>query len=624
MTINVENISRIRHECGLIPFWFWNDDLSEDELLRQMADFEDHGVHGFVIHPRIGLPHRIGWMSEEWLHYVSVAVEEAARRGMKVVLYDEAMYPSGSSGGQIVAADPRLQTRCLDKVTLLGNEEPSLQDGWNLIGVYARTGQRFAVVDRPTNCRIRGIHYIGEGPEEESPLLADILNPAAVAKFIELVYEGHARHLQPHFGQTIIGIFTDEPVLYCGTGETSAIPGTTGIIEHVNRILGYDFSPHLPALWFDNETDSLSKRIDYRHALQIRLNETFYQPLHNWCNEHGLALMGHPAGPGEMRHERCFHIPGQDVVWRYVVPGETAVQGSQSTTAKCASSAALHCGRRFNSMESYGAYGHELTWEEMVWLANWCFVRGINMLIPHAFYYSVRGPRRDERPPDVGPNSPWWDRYIEFANHCASLSYLNTDSQHVCNIAILTDGFHLPWEAAKVCFESQHDFNYLDVTDLLDAAEVSERGITIGQMTYGLLILDDSQSSISAYKPVRELATHGRVVCTSQALAVAEAVAAKVAVTPAELVTFIDQAVGSDITLSIPQPNLRVRHIRKDGCDFYLLFNEGETDIDCGACPTVSGHCAWLEPSTVRETPLEGDLKIMLSPYETKVLMLRQ
>ena len=57
-----------------MPFWFWNDDLDEAELLRQIDDFEQHGVHGFVIHPRVGLPRTLGWMSENLLHFYDVAI----------------------------------------------------------------------------------------------------------------------------------------------------------------------------------------------------------------------------------------------------------------------------------------------------------------------------------------------------------------------------------------------------------------------------------------------------------------------------------------------------------------------------------------------------------------------
>ncbi|MEI6035421.1 MAG: hypothetical protein WCS65_14215 [Verrucomicrobiae bacterium] len=42
-------------EFSLCPFWFWNDALSEDEIDRQIADFQAHGVSQFVVHPRVGL-----------------------------------------------------------------------------------------------------------------------------------------------------------------------------------------------------------------------------------------------------------------------------------------------------------------------------------------------------------------------------------------------------------------------------------------------------------------------------------------------------------------------------------------------------------------------------------------
>ena len=48
---------------SVMPFWFWNDTLDEAEIIRQIDDFEAHGVYGFVIHPRIGLPEHIGWLS---------------------------------------------------------------------------------------------------------------------------------------------------------------------------------------------------------------------------------------------------------------------------------------------------------------------------------------------------------------------------------------------------------------------------------------------------------------------------------------------------------------------------------------------------------------------------------
>ena len=126
----------------------------------------------------------------------------------------------------------------------------------------------------------------------------------------------------------------------------------------------------------------------------------------------------------------------------------------------------------------------------MLGLANWCFVRGVNRLHPHAFYYSVRGPRAYERPPDVGPNSPWWDRYRPFARGCQWLCWLNTDSIHVCSVTILADSTTLPWAAARALFEHQLDFTYLEARHLGEDTTVDADGVHLAGMNYDVVIID--------------------------------------------------------------------------------------------------------------------------------------
>jgi hypothetical protein len=176
-------------EFTLLPLWFWNDDLREDELIRQIDDFEKHGVYGFCIHPRVGLPRDIGWMSDRMLHFMRVAIAEAKRRKMYVVLFDEGMYPSGSSSGQVVAENPAWASRGLAKVDLQpGQTAPDLGEDQHLIAIIDRPdGGKAAVIDRKAGGYIRGLHYIGDGPEEDEPPAADILNPDAVDSFIRHV-----------------------------------------------------------------------------------------------------------------------------------------------------------------------------------------------------------------------------------------------------------------------------------------------------------------------------------------------------------------------------------------------------------------------------------------------------
>ena len=139
------------------------------------------------------------------------------------------------------------------------------------------------MIDRPADAYIRGLHYVGEGPEEDEPPVGDLLNSESVAQFIGLVYDGYAAALGDHFGKTIIGVFTDEPGLLGKCRERDVIPGTTGILAHVNAFLGYDFTAHLPALWFEDGPDAALHCEDYRNALRSRLERTYYCQLSEWC-----------------------------------------------------------------------------------------------------------------------------------------------------------------------------------------------------------------------------------------------------------------------------------------------------------------------------------------------------
>jgi hypothetical protein len=625
-------------DFSLVPFWFWNDDLSKPELARQLQDFQDHGVDGFVIHPRVGLPRHIGWLSPPMIQFMRFAIEEAARRGMWVILYDEGMYPSGSSSGQVTEADPAFRTRGLVHVNLdravpgsingipIGEDGvPRPLPGQNFVATVRRlaNGERLAIFDRAAQegfSGIRGLHFKEDDPgrrndrrdpPEDTPDGADILNAEAVKSFIRLVYQRYYEEFGNHFGKTVRAIFTDEPSLLARRPEQGMVAGTTGILPHVNGWLGYDFTGHLPALWYDDEPEAQRYRRDYHRALQARLEETFYRPISEWCQAHNILLTGHPAEPDDMGHLRYFQIPGQDIVWRYIEPDKSsALEGPQSTQGKAASSAMLHLGRRRNANEFCGAYGHELTFEEMRWLAHWLLVRGCNLLIPHAFYYSVRGARIDERPPDVGPNSSWWNRYRPFADACRRLCWVNADSRHICELAVLGLNDHLPWKAAGVCFRNQRDFNYLEARHLWEDAEVNEAGIRLAGMHYRALIVEGAVPD-RARSAARVLESAGRLIRWG-----GEGVDSNAA----RLVREIDRLIKPDVAFAHSAPDLRVRHVIKERTHYYLLFNEGREPLELQVETRARGPRSLLDPATGEAAPIRRDRSIPLGPYDIRLL----
>ncbi len=609
-------------EFSLVPFWFWNDALSAEEIVRQMDDFKAHGVDAFVIHPRVGLPRHLGWMSPPLLDMMRFAIEQARTRDMWVILYDEGMYPSGSSSGQVVAENPRYQCRGMVRINLDEVKPGSFHSGvfidadgelaltpeQNLVAVVPQKGQRFAIIDRPVDAVIRGLHYVHEStpnPPEDTPPAADLLNPDAVDCFIRLVYDRFYEEFGDHFGRTIRGIFTDEPSLLGRLRETHQImPGTSGILPYVSDFLGYDFTPFLPDLWNDDDA-SESRRQDYRRAVEHRLSETYYRRLFDWCETHGIALTGHPAEPDATHHLRHFHIPGQDIVWRQIEPDRpSALEGRQSTQAKAASSMMLHNGRRRNANEFCGAFGHELTFEEMRWLANWLLVRGCNLLVPHAFYYSVRGPRLDERPPDVGMHSPWWNtHFIDFAWGCRRLCWLNSDSELVCHVAILGEHHRLPWRAAKVCFQNQIDFNYLDSEDFVRGS-THDKTLKVANQAYRVLIVDGEVNPAVQHR-LDELAEQLLIIYWTEDTAACLDALRKL-LPPSDFDT-------------IDARGLRVRHVRKQGYDWVILFNEERSPITS----TLELDEAYvLNPYSGAVTPFCGELH--LAGHELCVLLRRE
>ncbi len=545
-----------------MPFWFWNDRLDAEELVRQIADFQDHGVCGFVIHPRIGLPSEVTWMGDAYLYFCRVAIEEAAKRNMKVMLYDEGMYPSGSSAGQVAAADPSYQARCLDCRPLGRNETMELGEDENLWALATRPdGTRYLIFDRKAASYIRGLHYLDHG-REEVHLAADLLNPAAVAKYIELVYRTYCRHFGAYFGKTILGIFTDEPSPLARCTEENVYPGSRSLLPRIGEILGYDFRPHLLSLWFEDDPAFAQYRRDYRYAVSVLLNERYYRPLRDFCETHGTALTGHPAEPDNTGALKYFHIPGQDAVWRWILPDDhSALEGPQSTQAKCSASVMVHTRRRRNLNEFCGAYGSEMTWEEMDWLSKWLLIRGVNLLVPHAFYYSVRGQRVNERPPQVGPHAPWWEHYRSHANFCRRVCWLNTDSRQLVNVAVLGRSDELPWQAARVLYENQVDFNYLDGETLEQETAVDGSGIAAAGLQYTAAIVDQ-QVPIPESRALQALAQYGRLFSY------------RGRADDSRLVQWLEGYGRPWTILEGGSAGLRVRSVEKHGHTWHMLFNE--------------------------------------------------
>lgn len=564
-------------EFSPFPFWFWNDVLDKEEINRQMCAFKEKGIDGFVLHPRIGLPEELGYLSDEFMVYVKYAVKRATELNMKVILYDEGMYPSGSAHGQVVRQHPEFASKGLRKSTIdtLGsNEELVACIDWNqktgervvAEGALKEGFERYYFIMTESNGTIRGIHYGEDDGESNAPKSTDLLNPKATQCFIELTHQRYYDCLSEYFGGTVIAMFTDEPNILGRCSKEGLIPWTNGFLEYYLEQDGK--VTDLPLLFEDQIVSE--PRSTYKRAINKLLSEAFYGPIAKWCKTHQIMLTGHPESSEDIGLLDDFDLPCQDIVWRYVAPEEAkGVTGSHSTMGKCSSDAARHHNKRRNGNECCGCCSpidnpYFFSREDMKWYLDWLFVRGVNLIIPHAFFYSMRDRRKDERPPDVGMNSMFWEEYHEITDYIKRMSQLLTDSINVTDIAILCTQDKLPWEIARPLYENQIEFNYLQ-EDLLPLCTIKDGAIKIAKQSYRMILIDPSYNYNEVFqKYLNQFQEQGGIILHVAADAVVEEVR---------------KHTENDLKVEDYSPFLRKTHIRKGKMEFILLTNEGEEQI---------------------------------------------
>jgi len=514
---------------GPYAFVFWNDDLDDDVAVAQLHEIAGAGFVGVTLSARVGLSRRVGYLTDEFLRLVRAAVDECARLGPAVMLYDEASYPSGSANGAVVARDPAFAARCLVPVThdvevpvgTSGDEpsgDPADAGYWRpalgrdldarLLAVVARRGGNgedsdavllpvrapglvrldlppgawrvTAVFDAASGGTIRGAHAEQDDGSALAPPAADLLNPDAVAAFLELTHDAYAGALGEHLGTTVVAMFTDEPFLLGRGHRPLARPYTPGLEAEVAAALGVEVSEvlrRLPELWDGEGTrpggtdpDATGFVRDWDDAVRARLHRVYYDAQAAWCAAHGLALTGHPAEPDDLATAARLHWPGQDTVWRWVLPGDDAatsgVDGPESTAPKVAASAARARGGAPAVTEVLGAYGWRLSLDEARWLLDWYLSRGVTTPVLHAFFSSVRGGRAFESEPDLGRWNSWWPHLPPLVAYVRRVAQLLDAAPPVWPVGVLSRADAAPsGPVVRALLEAQVDFGYVDRDD---------------------------------------------------------------------------------------------------------------------------------------------------------------
>lgn len=586
------------------PFWFWNGDLNPDEIVRQIHLMHEKGIRAFMIHARKGLT--VPYLSEEWFERCRIAIEEAAKLGMKVWIYDEDNWPSGYAGGKVIARNKnfvgqnlnlerhyfegpgrlQLKLNCPEEIRVvctcriaqivpiqpnplarpeISDQKPLWFDRSRYRHVYAKEEpQLLSVKDRIVAWDFpEGYWCIMVFRQQLTKWFAayslnlypDFMNEQAVDAFIEETHEQYYRRFKEHFGETVIGFFVDEPGLYNNFWDRNvgSIPWTHDFAEEFEKRRGYNLLPWLPALWEDLGERTKQIRFDFWLTVSELLGERFFGKLANWCAEHDVMLTGHleweewlftmTRHTGSPFKALChFHVPGVDKI----------DEVTEKLAEKLVASIAHVNGRKRVLSETFANIGWKLAPPYMKQIVDYQFVRGVNWLCPHAFYFSIEDYRKFECPPSEFFQNPWWEHSKPFWDYVARLSAALSQGEHVAHVALYypieqawttitpeaprafngqawelwqLPEKHLPVQQTDECLiklglcllENQYDFDLLDYSALMKA-EIGDGNLTVGQEKFLAIIVPalDVIVSQSLQKILAFAETGGTVIFVSK------------------------------------------------------------------------------------------------------------
>ena len=432
------------------PLWDWNEQISEEGIDFQMKEFKKAGIGGVFVHPRPGL--LTEYLSEDWFHLFDYTVQKGKELGMNVWIYDENSYPSGFAGGHVPAEMPD----SYEHGTGLSME---IQQQLNVV-----VSDTLAVVLKKTDAGFENITatagqengstgtfyifrktYPGKSPWYGGFTYVDLIYPGVTEKFMDVTMTKGYEKNSADFGQTLKGIFTDEPNLEAAMGRGSVLRWTPDLWDAFQQRWGYDLKVNLPSLV--EETGEWKKvRHDFYELLVELFVDRWAKPWSKYCDEKNLDWTGHYwehgwPEPTDGMDEAAFYIwhqmPGVDMLGNRLDSAGLGGQFGNDRAVRELRSAANQAGRTRTLSETYGGGGWEMNFETQKRLVDWEVVLGVNFVNQHLSYYSLNGVRKFDYPPSFSYHEPWWEHYKLMGDYIGRISMAMSSGRQINTTLVL-------------------------------------------------------------------------------------------------------------------------------------------------------------------------------------------
>lgn len=435
------------------PFWSWNGELEEEELLRQVGFMKEMGFGGFFMHSRTGLITE--YLGEEWFRFIRSCVRRGAELSMEAWIYDEDRWPSGTCGG-LVTRERKYRQRFISEY---GSDEEALACP-DVEGILCR---RALKLEDGELCDSKEVKNRSEVPQgytyavyaeelmQESDFYngaayLDTMNAEAVSAFLRSTLDRYAEECGEMLGREIRGVFTDEPhrgQLFNGFGIGNAnrarmAPYTGALCAAYKEKYGEELD--FPEIYYrrrgEKENTVAARYID---VLDDLFTQNFARQYGDWCRAHGICLTGHilhednlsiqtSLSGSMMRFYEYMDCPGIDNL--------TAHNGCFWAAIQCAS-AARQTGKKFVLSELYGCTGWDMPLSEYKRVGDWQALFGINLRCPHLSWYTMKGEAKRDYPASILHQNSWYRDWNLLETYFARIGIILTEGERRADLLVI-------------------------------------------------------------------------------------------------------------------------------------------------------------------------------------------
>jgi len=517
-------------EYRAAPFWAWNCDLDEDELLWQIERLKEMGMGGFHMHCRDGMSTR--YLSPKFMSLVKSCVDKAEREEMLAYLYDEDKFPSGFAGGyltknkkfrqrgvifttkKIEDTVPFKQAVNEGKTAFIAAYDVKLNEKGEIVE-YRRIGE-----DELSDGIKRYLYMFTSEPSDWFNLqtYSDTLNKEAIDKFIDITYETYKRAVGDSFGGSVLSMFTDEPRFMFKvplptpfSTDDAQLPWTPEFPKLFKKARGYDIVEKMPELFWDLPNGEPSKaRYDYHDYICQLFTDSFAANCGNWCKENGIHLTGHMMEEDTLIRQTCAIGETMRAYEHFGIPGIDMLCNEKCfNSVKQAQSAVHQYGKPGLMSELYGVTNWDFDFRGHKFQGDWQAALGVTLRVPHLSWVSMKGSAKRDYPASINYQAPWYKEYRYVEDHFARLNTVLTRGKPVVKVAVLhpieSVWLHFGPNQTTARTRDQLDANFENLTEWLlgnhidfdficestlpkQVADITQK-LTVGAMQYDVVIL---------------------------------------------------------------------------------------------------------------------------------------